>query len=106
MMESTKFMGRAARPLPRLWPLAALLLLSACNGGRAAEAGGTAATARAELVDVGPFVAGPELWRDPRLAPHPAFGFATASHPPAVAGAQQQQRGQRPQPWERSQRGP
>ncbi len=85
MMESTKFMGRAARPLPRLWPLAALLLLSACNGGRAAEAGGTAATARAALVDVGPFVAGPELWRDPRLAPHPAFGFATASHPPAVA---------------------
>lgn len=39
---------------------------------------------RAESVPSGPYVAGPELWRDPRLAPHPAFGFATASHPPAV----------------------
>ena len=30
-------------------------------------------------------LAGPSLWRDPQNAPHPAFGFATLSAPPAGA---------------------
>lgn len=59
-----------------------VVVLSACGGGR--PAGPVSSfEARDALVPEGPFKAGPQLWRDPRLAPHPAFGFATASHPPA-----------------------
>jgi len=28
-------------------------------------------------------LAGPALWNDPQNAPHPAWGWATLSHPPA-----------------------
>ncbi len=62
---------------------ATILALAACGGGGMDAPGAAGVGARAAAVPEGPYVAGPELWRDPRLAPHPAFGFATASHPPA-----------------------
>lgn len=74
------------------WPtaggitLALCTLITACGGGgRAGDLGANVVGARADSVPTGPFVAGPELWRDPRLAPHPAYNFATASHPPVAA---------------------
>ncbi len=68
--------------------LAALVLLSACGqGGRTGDIASDAlAGPRAEPVVAGPYKAGASaLWQDPRLTPHPAFGFATASHLPEGA---------------------
>src|SRR5687767_8425379 len=40
-----------------------------------------------ELPIVSDLKAGPSLWNDPQNAPHPAFGFASLSAPPASENA-------------------
>ncbi len=77
MTPLSSFAGRAA-------PLA-FLLLTACGGGVPAGDAGQGFDARDESVPEAPTAglrAGAKMWDDPRLAPHPAYNFATASHPP------------------------